>query len=78
MAANLNGDDHRKQMLRSESSTQMPEHKRRKIFAAVAALERQGLSCPDACVIVAKEFGISTEAAGKISVEGVENKWPKQ
>ena len=77
VAANLQGDDQRKKESRSNDVVNIAEDKHREIFSAVVALELQGLSCPDACVVVAKQYGIAVDTAGKISMEGTRKGWPR-
>jgi hypothetical protein len=55
----------------------IPEEKRRQIFFAVVSLELKGMTCPEACVVVSKQYGITADTAFKISQEGIGKGWPK-
>lgn len=70
--------DHQKHRRQADEKAQLPEKQRRKIFTELVALELRGLTCAQACAVVAKKHGITPDAAFNISVEGPEKAWPMQ
>jgi hypothetical protein len=70
-------NSHGKKESRSNELMNIPEEKRRQIFVAVVTLELEGMTCPEACVFVSKQYGITADTAFKISQEGTGKGWPK-
>jgi hypothetical protein len=78
VATVIQREGHKKHGGQEGERAQLAESRRRRIFKSLVALELQGFTCSEACVVVAKQYGISVETAGEISIEGAEKGWPKQ
>jgi hypothetical protein len=58
------------------TSDQMPEDRRREIFAALVEAQDRGVSVANSRQEVATKFGISREVVAEIEREGMDNEWP--
>ena len=60
----------------SDNGSQIPEDRRREIFAALVEAQDKEMSVSQSRTAVAERFGISATQLREIEREGLDNTWP--